>query len=214
MPSKATPMRKHQRSSSGSAKRRLVTQEFRRRLWTEKLEPRHLMATFAGTLESDLLWDPGTPIDPNRTTYFRATEFETYTLDVSQLREQLADAPLEFTEEASSSDVVVTLPRPDGTLERFTVFASPIMEAGLAAQFPEIQTFAGQGVDDPAAKLRFDLTPAGFHAQVLSPEGSYYIDPYYHLDSSLYASYFATGSFRVPEAGVLAEQYRGTQSMY
>ena len=35
---------------------------------------------------------------------------------------------------------------------------------------------------------------------MLSPKGAYYVDPYYHLDTSLYASYFATGNFRIPEA--------------
>ncbi len=175
----------------------------RRVLKAELLESRWLMTASLGLLSSDDFWSPAEPTDPSRTSVIRATEYELFSLSESNLRSELSNAPLEFTEEARNSDVVISLPRPDGSLERFTVYASPIMAAELAAQFPEIQTYAGRGIDNPAAKLRFDITPAGFHGQVLSPDGAYYIDPYYHLDTSLYASYFATGNFRVPEASLM-----------
>src|SRR5262249_44857526 len=35
-----------------------------------------------------------------------------------------------------------------------------------------------------------DLTPLGFHASVRSQRGQWYVDPYFHLDQSLYASYY------------------------
>ena len=64
------------------------------------------------------------------------------------------------------------------------------MEPGLAAKHPEIKTYAGRGIDDPSASLRFDISPLGFHASVRGSKGSWYIDPYYHQDQSLYASYY------------------------
>jgi len=190
----------------------------RRVLKAELLEARCLMTASLGYLTSDDLWEPIEPNQTNVVTDVRAIDYEVFSLSTDVLRAQLAGAPLEFTEEAANSDLIITLPRPDGSLERFTVFVSPIMEAELAAKFPEIQTYAGQGIDDPAAKLRFDLSPAGFHGQVLSPEGAYYVDPYSRLDrnSGLYATYYATGDFRFPEAkefGVLHDDVSGGGSL-
>lgn len=130
------------------------------------------------------------------------SQFQAFTLDAAALQTSLANAPQEFTAARSASEVIpleITLPMPDGTFPRFQVEESPIMEPELAAKFPQIQTYSGQGIDDPTASVRFDLTPAGFHAQVLSPSGTYYIDPYYHLDDSLYVSYFKRDYLNRPD---------------
>src|SRR5262245_36200224 len=79
------------------------------------------------------------------------------------------------------------------------------MDPALAARHPDIKTFAGRGLDDPNATIRADQTPLGFHASVRSPGGSWYIDPYYHLSDSVYASYYGRdlkdshGAFREGE---------------
>jgi len=72
----------------------------------------------------------------------------------------------------------ISLPLPDGTFVRFSVQESPIMEPELARQFPDFKSYRGQGIDDPTMSARFDLTPAGFHAIVLSLDRTVYIDPF------------------------------------
>jgi hypothetical protein len=76
-----------------------------------------------------------------------------------------------------SSPLVFTLPLPDGTFERFAIANSPIIAPELAAAYPQIRTFTGQGLDDPTATARFGWTQAGFHAIVVSRAGTAYIDP-------------------------------------
>lgn len=70
------------------------------------------------------------------------------------------------------------LPMPDGTLARFAAWPDRMLSPALAAAFPEIQTFAAQGIDDPSAHARFGWTTDGFHAIVLGAGGSTYVDPY------------------------------------
>lgn len=130
------------------------------------------------------------------------SQFQALTLNPDALKVALEGAPQELgrpSEPQPSVPLEIALPMPDGTFARFQVEESPIMEPELAAKFPNIKTYSGRGIDDPAASLRFDLTPVGFHAQVLSPSGTYYIDPYFHLDDSLYVSYFKQDYLNRPD---------------
>ena len=47
---------------------------------------------------------------------------------------------------------------------------SDVMAPGLADLHPDIQTYSGRGIDDPAATIHADLSPLGFHASVRSTE--------------------------------------------
>jgi hypothetical protein len=111
------------------------------------------------------------------------------TLNVAGLRSALATAPLESI--AGTQALLLTLPLPNGTNVIFRVQEAPVMAPALAAQFPSIKTYVGVGVQDPSATLRLDLTPLGFHAQVLSPTlGAFYIDPTSRADTQHYLSFW------------------------
>lgn len=110
-------------------------------------------------------------------------------LDRVRLAALLAQTPQESTIAVSASTIELALPLTDGRYSRFQIVEAPVMAAELASLFPEIRTYIGQGLDDPTATLRFDMTPAGFHAQIIAAEGSTYIDPYQPGDVDHYIVY-------------------------
>jgi uncharacterized protein (TIGR03437 family) len=104
-------------------------------------------------------------------------------------REMLRHAPMEFSKAARQTQVIMSLPMPDGTFARFRVEESPVLAPQLAARFPTIKTYRGRGLDDPTAITRFDVTPAGFHAIVLSARGTVFIEPDASGQTGNYVSY-------------------------
>jgi hypothetical protein len=111
-------------------------------------------------------------------------------LNQTVLQQLLAQAPLERTKAAEDKQVIIPIPLPNGSTSRFRFVESPIMEPGLAAQFPNLKTYSGQGLDDPSASIRFDLTQVGFHAMILTAGTTIYVDPLAKGNSTVYVSYF------------------------
>src|SRR5689334_3146848 len=87
--------------------------------------------------------------------------YRTVGLDRSGLEKMLAGAAPEFSSPADVPGVAVELPLPGGGTGRFIVQESPVMDPELAAKYPEIKTYIVQGIDDPTASGRIDLTPRG-----------------------------------------------------
>ena len=114
----------------------------------------------------------------------RLNKFRAFQLDRASFQKLL------HTTDIKATRFTVALPDPKGGFQRFELAKSDLMAPGLAAKHPDIETYSGHGIDDPTATIRADLSPLGFHASVRSPQGAWYIDPYYHLDQSVYASYY------------------------
>lgn len=123
--------------------------------------------------------------------------FAAFSLNKEILRQLLDKAPEEFT---GGGDLILSLPMPDGTLARFAVEHSLVVEAGLLKKFPELgATYRGQGIDDPTATVRFDLLPSGFHAYILSSTGTTVVDPFSANMPDVYMSYFKSDARKTEE---------------
>lgn len=117
------------------------------------------------------------PIQPQR--------LRAWHLDIDGLERLLSQAP----SEGETLGLLVELPTPDGTLETFSVFDSPVMAPELAARFPEIRTFLVRSRSS-ASRGRIDVTPQGFHAMIHSPNGTWFIDPYIPQSRDTAISYY------------------------
>ena len=142
---------------------------------------------------------------PTARTAARPKRIRTLTLNRGGLEAVMAGAPLERSRAARERTLVLSLPAPSGEFQRFAVEESPVMEPALAAKHPDVKTYSGRGLDNPASRVRFDITPLGFHASVRGPQGNWYIDPSTPLDQSLYQSYFGRDVTENPH-GVLVER--------
>ncbi len=110
-------------------------------------------------------------------------------LDVLSMKLLLSKTSLEFTSAAKSSNTILELPMPDGSFEEFVIIESPMMEAELAKQFPEIKTYSAYSLINPSTTAQIDFTPKGFHAMVLSANGTFFIDPYNSGTIEYYIAY-------------------------
>ncbi len=115
-------------------------------------------------------------------------KYSVFELQIETLKKILEQSPEEYM--GTRSGIVIQIPMPDGKLKPFQVYHSPVMAPELAKQFPAIDTWRGQGIEDPSESVHLDITLKGFHAMVLSPNGTYFVDPYANGNTQFYISYF------------------------
>jgi hypothetical protein len=133
-----------------------------------------------GAASADGVWLPSAGQNSAQGRAFR--------LNSSGLLALLNRAPLETTTRAANSPAVITLPLPTGQYARFRLVDSPVLMPGLAAKFPDIKSYSGQGVDDPAATVRLSWSPRGLAAFILGRDYSVQVFTPDARDNTLYLS--------------------------
>ncbi|MGH1487659.1 MAG: reprolysin-like metallopeptidase, partial [Cellvibrionaceae bacterium] len=101
--------------------------------------------------------------------------------DLDSLRAQLLE----------NESLDLELPLPDGQIVIYHLEHSPIAEQGLLDKFPEIKTFRGVDVDNPANSGRFDISPLGFRGMFRHEGESIFLDPQYLGNTEIYLSYLS-----------------------
>jgi hypothetical protein len=151
-------------------------------------------------------------------------KYKTVHLSGAELKNLLFAAPNEDKVSLRNSQVIIDLPLPDGSIQKFRVVEALVMAPELAAQFPTIKTFSVEGVNDPRANGKLDWTDFGFHGMIRRPTGDIFIDPYSRNNTTDYITYFTKDFVKdpkdiLPEVGVIGESLKkettveGTQAM-
>jgi len=104
-------------------------------------------------------------------------DFQLLNVDLAILKQTLLTATDRFA--ANSTNVIITLPNAAGKLERFRVYEASNFAPELQAQFPEIRSYVGHGLDDKTAIVRLSLDPRGIQTMVFRANtGAEFMEPY------------------------------------
>ena len=114
-------------------------------------------------------------------------EIKLYQVNVDAIKQSLLSAPDRFA--VTKSNTIVSLPNINGIMEKFQVFEASNFEADLQAQFPNIRSYVGIGIDDKHAQVRFSVDPKGIQAMIFrAGKKNEFMEPY-SQDGSVYAVY-------------------------
>lgn len=99
-----------------------------------------------------------------------------FNLNIEAIKQSLLAVPSRFS--SNKIGIVIEMPNELGTLERFTIFENSIMSPELAANYPEIKSYIGIGIDSPSATVYFSISPLGLQSMQLNAgKSAVFIEP-------------------------------------
>jgi Metallo-peptidase family M12B Reprolysin-like/FlgD Ig-like domain len=108
-------------------------------------------------------------------------------LDYAAMTAKLATAPQEKVAGVKQG-VVITLPMPDGTFQRFHAVQSHFLGEQVQALIPDFRSYIAKGLDDRSAVLHLDTGQLGFRAYGRTASGTLWIDPWQLGETENYIS--------------------------
>ena len=139
-------------------------------------------------------------------------------LENGNFKNVLFSAPKEEDIMLKSSQIVIDLPVPNGSFQRFKVVAYSMIAPELASQFPTIKTFNLIGIDEPGIYGKLDWTEFGLHVMLKTKEGAVFMDPYCRNNVDDYIVYYAHDfqkdpSKILPEIGVIEKNNKKNETV-
>ncbi len=149
-----------------------------------------LLITGISFAQTDRLWTEG-----NRKTSSEIFENKTsinnpkvYSLDINGLKIVLSRAPKRLAA-GEKSEIIISFPNSEGKMENFKVRENSNFDPQLAAKFPDIKSFVGEGLDDPNSTVYFSVSPLGLSSmEIYGDKSAVFIEPY-TKDLSSYVVY-------------------------
>lgn len=108
------------------------------------------------------------------------SDYKLYKFDYESFVQKLVNVPQRDTF-TGVSDVVVSIPHPNGELVEYRILEASTFEPSLQKRFSEIRSFVGQSVKNAGDIIRFSVSPYnGLSAMIRSVESedTYFIDPF------------------------------------
>lgn len=141
-----------------------------------------------GTAQTDNAWSRATGQVKASASAQRLSfpkEYQLFHLNDNSIRQALASV----NGRGQSVSVIISLPNVNGNIERFAVREFSNFDPALQAQYPEIRSYSGVGMDDKSATVRFSVDPKGIQAMIMrGASRTEFMEPY-SADGSVYAVY-------------------------
>jgi hypothetical protein len=119
-------------------------------------------------------------------------EFGLFELELNAMASVLAAAPVRDILNPGKKSSTLSIPMPDGNVQDFYFEEASVMHPDLAKKYPNIKSYAGEGITNPHAKIFFDFSPTGFHATIFDAEsGTIIIEPVSKYDTEHYFSFYS-----------------------
>ena len=111
-----------------------------------------------------------------------------FELDIQKLQQKLVNLP-ERNSNLKASKTIIAFPNAEGEMENFQIWEQSNMDPDLAARYPEIKSYVGQGIENPSATIYFSISPLGIQSMTLyGDKEASFIEPY-TTDLSTYTVY-------------------------
>ncbi|WP_160137727.1 reprolysin-like metallopeptidase [Chryseobacterium sp. c4a] len=111
-----------------------------------------------------------------------------FSLNINGLKNALAKAPKRLAA-GEKSEIIISFPNSDGKMENFKVKENSNFTPELAAKYPDIKSYIGQGLEDPNSTVYFSVSPLGLSSmEIYGDKSAVFIEPY-AKDLSTYVVY-------------------------
>ncbi|UHO40291.1 T9SS type A sorting domain-containing protein [Chryseobacterium capnotolerans] len=149
-----------------------------------------LLITGASFAQTDRLWSQefsrtSSPTFENKTGIRNPKLFS---LNIEGLKNALAKTPKRLAA-GEKSETIISFPNSDGRMENFKVRENSNFTPELAAKYPDIKSYVGQGLEDPNSTVYFSVSPLGLSSmEIYGDKSAVFIEPY-SKDLSTYVVY-------------------------
>ncbi|WP_449398160.1 reprolysin-like metallopeptidase [Chryseobacterium wanjuense] len=149
-----------------------------------------LLITGISFAQTDRLWSESSrkttsEIFENKTNIISP---KVYSLNINGLKNALANAPKRLAA-GEKSEIIISFPNSEGKMENFKVRENSNFDAELAAKYPDIKSYVGEGLNDPNSTVYFSVSPLGLSSmEIYGDKSAVFIEPY-TKDLSTYVVY-------------------------